>query len=89
MIHYPALGLVKGVVENISLDGVFVKTESVNLSVDSELQLSVKLEYNGELVTHKLHGTIVHDYAQGFGIAFNKLKMEAESRLSLRVLLHG
>lgn len=88
-MHYPALGLIKGTVENISLDGLFVRMESVTLPVDAVLELSFKLQYNGSVMRHRLQGTIVHDYAHGFGVVFNKMKMAAESRLSLRLFLYS
>jgi len=86
-LSHPRYGLIRGIVRDISIGGMFVETGRVELPVNTPLVVSFRLR-NGDLSDHyRLHAMVVR--ATDHGAALMYLDSSADTVRLLRQMLYG
>ncbi len=67
-LYYPPMGMLNGKTRNISLEGMFVELEGVQIPAQSRLEISFRAKTNGETTEHRLPAYVVHEGKEGIGL---------------------
>lgn len=67
-LYYPPLGMISGKTRNISLEGMFVDLEGVNIPPQARLEICFTAETRGSASEHRLPAYVVHGSDQGIGL---------------------
>ncbi len=89
ILNHATLGTESGCIEDVSLNGAFVRSEWKNLPAFAAVQLTVTLS-SGEQCTikeYRLPATVTRCTEKGFGVQFDQLDMESYG--ALLELLYG
>lgn len=86
-LSHPRYGLIRGVVRDISIGGMFVKTGHVELPVNTPVIVSFQLHNEGQSDHYRLHAIVVR--ADNDGAALMYLDSSAETVRPLRQMLYG
>lgn len=70
VIHYPALGLVRGKVKNIGLGGMGIETSVITLNPNTAVDLTVRVRRHGAGRLLRLHAWIVWAAPDRAGLMF-------------------
>lgn len=85
VVSLPRLGLVRGCTSDISLGGMFIKTECVAMPVNALVTVNFQPEEQSSMVCFQARAMVVHQRAGGFGLMFDRL--ESGCAQALRRLL--
>ncbi|HHI75540.1 MAG TPA: PilZ domain-containing protein [Gammaproteobacteria bacterium] len=83
----PRFGLFRGSVENLSSDGLYVRTHNVNMCIDVPVTLTLQGDDRMPAGGCEVKGVVVHQDAEGFGVRF--VDMEAACRARILELAGG
>jgi len=67
-LYYPPLGMISGKTRNISLEGMFVDLEGVNIPPQARLEICFTAKIHGSAAEHRLPAYVVHGSDQGIGL---------------------
>ncbi|HFD80831.1 MAG TPA: PilZ domain-containing protein [Gammaproteobacteria bacterium] len=67
-LHYPPIGLIRGVTRNISLEGMFVELRGARIPEQTRLEISFTSPGHGKGVEHRLPAYVVHSSERGVGL---------------------
>jgi hypothetical protein len=67
-LYYPPLGMVNGKTCNISLEGMFVALQGVNIPPQARLEICFTAETHGHATEHRLPAYVVHQRSGGVGL---------------------
>lgn len=67
-LHYDPVGTINGRTRDVSLEGMFVRTQGVELPVNAELEVIFVTEKNGKPQEHHLPAYVVHGDGNGVGL---------------------
>jgi len=67
-LHCSPIGTIVGKTRDISLEGMFVATNGVELPVNSELEVSFTIPGEPEEKEHRLPAYVVHGNGEGVGL---------------------
>ena len=85
LIHYGPLGLIRGVSENVSAEGMFVNTGRIALSDDELVEVTFSYPNSTEGRTFSISANIVHTSEEGTGLQFINFNFDALSRYYTRI----
>lgn len=71
IINYPALGLLRGKVLNLSQAGMYITTVATSIGVDTDIELIIYLPEISETPFH-IAALVIHNDEQGIGIMFKE-----------------
>jgi len=86
-LSHPRYGLIRGVVRDISIGGMFVETDSVELPVNTPLIVSFQLHNGSQSDHYRLHAIVVR--ASDEGAALMYLDSSVDTVRPLRQMLYG
>ncbi len=86
VVTCPRFGLFRGAVDNLSADGVYVRTPNVNMCIDVPVTLTLHGGEGAQQASCEIHGVVVHQDDQGFGVRFAKVDAACIQRLRDLVL---
>ncbi len=81
VVSCPRFGLFRGAVENLSVDGVYVRTPNVNMCIDVPVTLTLQGGEGAQQTCCEVSGVVVHQDAEGFGVRFAKVDESCIRRL--------
>ncbi|WP_297528603.1 PilZ domain-containing protein [Thiohalobacter sp.] len=67
-LHYDPVGTIHGRTRDVSLEGMFVRTQGVELPVNAELEVIFVTRKNGKPREHHLPAYVVHGNSTGVGL---------------------
>jgi hypothetical protein len=67
-LYYPPVGTISGRTRNISLEGMFVDLEGVQIPPQSRLEVAFRAELHGRCTEHRLPAYVVHSDEGGIGL---------------------
>ena len=73
VVSCPQFGLFRGEIENVSMDGVYVRTRSVHVCLNVPVTLTFQPEPALPLLNCSAEGVVVHQDADGVGVRFAEL----------------
>ena len=73
VVSCPQFGLFRGEIENVSMDGVYVRTRNVHVCLNAPVTLTFQPEPALPLLNCSAEGVVVHQDADGVGIRFAEL----------------
>ncbi len=86
-LSHPRYGLIRGIVRDISIGGMFVETGCVELPINTPVTVSFRLQNEGESDHYRLHAMVVRATDRGAGLMY--LDSSAETIRPLRQMLYG
>ncbi|BAN69359.1 PilZ domain-containing protein [endosymbiont of unidentified scaly snail isolate Monju] len=81
VVTCPRFGLFRGAVENLSADGVYVRTRNVNMCIDVPVTLTLQGGEGAQQTCCEVSGVVVHQDAEGFGVRFADVEESCIRRL--------
>ena len=81
VVTCPRFGLFRGAVENLSADGVYVRTRNVNMCIDVPVTLTLQGGEGSQQTCCEISGVVVHQDAEGFGVRFAEVEESCIRRL--------
>jgi len=81
VVSCPQFGLFRGQIENLSLQGMYVRTTNVAICVNAPVTVTFQPEPERPLRNCHAGGVVVHQDRNGFGIRFANLKGECQQAL--------
>ncbi|MDT8386387.1 MAG: hypothetical protein RQ736_02650 [Thiogranum sp.] len=67
-LYYPPLGMVNGKTTNVSLEGMFVAIEGVDIPEQARLEICFTSGAHGRITEHRLPAYVVHQRGGGIGL---------------------
>ncbi|WJW75069.1 PilZ domain-containing protein [Thiohalobacter sp. IOR34] len=67
-LHYPPVGTLRCTTRDVSLEGMFVATDGVELPPQAELEISFVTEDAGHRHEHRMPAYVVHGNGDGVGL---------------------
>jgi hypothetical protein len=67
-LFYPPLGTIEGRTRDISLEGMYVETEGVEIPRQARLEVAFRTRYGEEERVHRLPAYVVHGDGRGIGL---------------------
>lgn len=80
VVSCPQFGLFRGQVEDLTPQGLFVRTQSVHMCLNAPVTVTFQPESQPG-VCHNADGVVVRQSHDGFGIALTHVKSECQSAL--------
>lgn len=81
VVSCPQFGLFRGQIENLSLQGMYVRTTNVAICLNAPVTVTFQPEPEQPLQNCNAGGVVVHQDRHGFGIRFANLKSECRQAL--------
>lgn len=78
----PRFGLFRGSVENLSSDGLYVRTHNVNMCIDVPITLTLQPADDPTAEGCEVSGVVVHQDAGGFGVRFTDMDADCLARVT-------
>lgn len=69
--------LIRGRIGNVSIGGLFVRTEQTNLTMNSQVELVLMLQQEGGTQVYRLPAMVVRLTPQGAGLMFDQYDVDA------------
>ena len=85
VVSCPQFGLFRGEIENVSMQGVYVRTRNVQMCLNAPVTVTFQPEPAMPLLSCNAEGVVVHQGPNGFGIHF--CAMDSVCRAALSNLL--
>jgi hypothetical protein len=76
VFHRP-LGLIQVTVQDISLEGAFIRCAAVKLPHQAIVELSFALDTAGKQTIYQMQAMVIHHARNGYGLMFKNFKLEA------------
>ena len=73
VVSCPQFGLFRGEIENLSMQGVYVRTRNVRVCLNVPVTVTFQPEPALPLLNCSAEGVVVHQGADGVGIRFSEL----------------
>jgi hypothetical protein len=67
-LYYPPVGMINGTTENISLEGMYVAVNGVDIPPQARLEVCFTAETRGKSIEHRLPAYVVHGGNSGIGL---------------------
>jgi hypothetical protein len=67
-LYYPPVGMINGKTRNISLEGMFVDLQGVQIQPQARLEICFTAETRGKAIEHRLPAYVVHGSNGGVGL---------------------
>ena len=74
---YHPLGLMQVTIEDIGLEGAFIRCEAVKLSCQALVELSFAFDTAGKQTIYQMQAMVIHQTRNGYGLMFKDFKLEA------------
>lgn len=87
IVFYQPLGLAQAVIQNIGLEGAFISGETLNLPLQSLVELTFALTIAGKQTIYQMEAMAIHRARDGYGLMFKDFKLEAFQ--ALREMLYA
>lgn len=84
----PRFGLFRGSVENLSSDGLYVRTHNVNMCIDVPITLTLQPADDSTAKGCEVNGVVVHQDAGGFGVRFSDMDADCLAQVA-QLLANG
>lgn len=78
----PRFGLFRGSVENLSTDGLYVRTPNVNMCIDVPITLMLQSADDPTVPGCEVKGVVVHQDGEGFGVRFSEMEADCLARMT-------
>jgi hypothetical protein len=77
----PRFGLIKGVITDLSVDGLYFKAETAIVPIGAEVSVTFQPQQGISADCLTIAGHVVHQSLRGFGIVFDELSDECNGVL--------
>ena len=77
VILYRPLGLIQVTIQDIGLEGAFIRCESIKLPYQAIVEMSFALESAGKQTIYQMQAMVLHHARNGYGLMFKDFKLEA------------
>ncbi|MEA3242757.1 MAG: hypothetical protein U9Q19_04865 [Pseudomonadota bacterium] len=67
-LYYPPVGMINGTTQNISLEGMYVAVNGVDIPPQARLEVCFTAETRGKSIEHRLPAYVVHGGDSGIGL---------------------
>ena len=67
-LYYPPVGMINGTTENISLEGMYVAVNGVDIPPQARLEVCFTAETRGKSIELRLTAYVVHGGGSGIGL---------------------
>jgi hypothetical protein len=67
-LYYPPVGMINGTTQNISLEGMYVSVNGVDIPPQARLEVCFTSETRGKSIEHRLPAYVVHGGNKGIGL---------------------
>ncbi len=67
-LYYPPVGMINARTRNVSLEGMFVELNGVQIPPQSRLEICFTAENRGKATEHRLPAYVVHQRQGGIGL---------------------
>lgn len=81
VVSCPQFGLFRGEIDNLSMQGMYVRTRNVRLCLNVPVTVTFQPEPGQPLLHCNAEGIVVHEDLEGFGIRFAELESSCISNL--------
>jgi len=85
VVSCPQFGLFRGYIENLSLQGMYVRVTTVNMCLNVPVTITFYPESENSAVCCNVEGMVVHQDSDGFGVSF--ADSEEDNQLVLQEVL--
>ena len=77
LVFHRLPGLIKVSILDISLEGVFIRTEHPALPPQASVELTFALEFEGKQTVNQIESLVIHSKRNGYGLMFKDFRFTA------------
>ena len=82
VVSCPRFGLFRGTIENLSIRGLYIRSDTVSMCLDVPVTITFQPEPGQPLLHCDVEGRVVHQDSAGFGVRLDPLKPESRKILN-------
>lgn len=75
-LHRPT-GMMQTVIQDIGLEGVFIRCPSIQLPLQAMVELTFALNIAGKQTMYQMQAMVIHQAGNGYGLMFKDFRLDA------------
>ncbi len=72
-LYYPPIGMINGTTHNISLEGMYLSINGIDIPPQTQLEICFTAATHGKSIEHQLQASVIHGSVNGIGLMLQHL----------------